>query len=453
MNIHFLGICGTLMGSLALLAKDMGHRVSGSDQAVYPPMSDQLQKAGIQPCEGYMAEHLQPHPDLVILGNAALARGNPAVEYLLTERLPFLSGAAWIGEELLKNRWPIAVSGTHGKTTTTAMLAWILESAGLAPGFLIAGVPLNFPQSARLGKSDFFVLEADEYDTSFFDRRAKFLHYRPQTLIINNLEYDHADIYPDLKAIQEQFHLLLRSLAADAWLIRPLADPALDEVQRRGCWSRVCHTSLAGRADFSLDRLARDGRSFTVLQSGRPVGKVSWKMLGKHNVSNALAAIAAASQLGVIPGLACEALCEFLGVKRRLELLVDKPEVRIYDDFAHHPTAMATTLAGLRASYPEARLAALIEPGSHTMASGEHLPRLAEATRDADRVLWLRSPKLKWNPDQLISGRVSVHESPEDMVAVCKQLVAESRDGPLHIVMMSNSSFGGLAGRMQAEFG
>ena len=451
MHIHLLGIGGTLMGSLAILAKALGHEVSGSDQNVYPPMSDLLTESGISLHTGYRAEYLQPHPDLVILGNAGLARGNPAVEYLLEQRLPFHSGASWLGQEVLKHRWPLAVAGTHGKTTTAAMLAWILECAGLAPGFLIAGAPLNFPQSARLGESQFFVVEADEYDTSFFDRRAKFLHYFPRTLIINNLEYDHADIYADLSAIQEQFHLLLRGLPAGASLVRPLNAPNIDKVLARGFWSDVCHTSLSDQAEFSVEKLAPDGRSFTLIHRGKPVSRVSWKLLGHHHVSNALTAIAAACQVGVPPLLACRALNEFLGVKRRLELILDRPEVKLYDDFAHHPTAIHATLSALRAGYPDARLVALIEPGSHTMASGVHKNRLAAATRDADRVLWLRTPRLRWNPDLLVDDRVSVHEDPQAMVSACQQLVGTGTQ--THLVMMSNGSFAGLADRLRAALG
>lgn len=454
MRIHCLGVGGTLMGGLALLARELGHRVSGSDLNIYPPMSDLLRAAELDIRTGYLAEHLQPHPDLVILGNAGLARGNPAVEYLLEQRLPFHSGASWLGREVLQHRLPLAVAGTHGKTTTTAMLAWILEHAGLAPGFLIAGAPLNFPHPARLGDGDCFVVEADEYDTSFFDRRAKFLHYHPRTLVINNLEYDHADIYADLAALEEQFHLLLRTLPGEGRLIRPLREPNLDRVQARGFWSGVCHTSLDGDAEFSVAKLAGSGRNFTLLHEGRQVGKVSWRLLGRHNVGNALAAVAAAHQAGVPPRVAAEALNGFLGVKRRLELILDSPGVKIHDDFAHHPTAIAATLQALRTDCPDAQLVALIEPGSHTMASGVHLDSFARATRDADRVLWFRTPKLKWNPELLANERVSVHDDPEDLVSTCKQLVQAAAGGPdTHLVMMSNGSFAGLGARLQAAFG
>ncbi|TAL00570.1 MAG: UDP-N-acetylmuramate:L-alanyl-gamma-D-glutamyl-meso-diaminopimelate ligase, partial [Porticoccaceae bacterium] len=327
MHIHILGICGTFMGSLAQLAAASGHRVTGSDADVYPPMSDQLQAAGIALIEGYDPAQLQPAPDLVVIGNA-LSRGNPCVEAVLERGLNYTSGPQWLGDHLLPGRWVLAVAGTHGKTTTASLLAWILEAAGLAPGFLIGGVPGNFGVSARLGASPFFVVEADEYDTAFFDKRSKFVHYRPRTLVLNNLEYDHADIFPDLAAIQTQFHHLIRTVPASGRILWPAADAALAQVLERGCWSETETTGPGGRWQAHLRTAA--GTDFAVTLDGAPMGEVKWTLTGAHNVANALAAIAAARHAGVTPAVACEALGNFRGVKRRLECLFDAGGIRVY---------------------------------------------------------------------------------------------------------------------------
>ena len=346
MHIHILGICGTLMGSIALLAKQKGVKVSGSDENVYPPMSTQLADAGIEVRSPYSAENIPDGVDLVMIGNASLPRGNPAVEHVLEQRIPYTSGAEWLGRDLLQDKWVIAVSGTHGKTTTTSMVAWILEYAGLSPGFLVGGVTANFSQSARLGDSSFFVIEADEYDTSYFDRRSKFVHYRPRTLIINNLEYDHADIFADLAAIQAQFHLLLRTVPGGGQVIYPATDNNVKDTLELGCWSETVTTGEGGLINASSKK--PDSSEFDVTLDDEVVGTVSWQLSGAHNQTNALAAIAAARHLGITPAVACEALCEFQGVKRRMEVIYQDDSLTVYDDFAHHPTAIRTTLEGLR---------------------------------------------------------------------------------------------------------
>ena len=347
MHIHILGICGTLMGSIAMLAREAGHAVSGTDQNVYPPMSTQLENTGIALGSPYSADSIPGSTELVIIGNAGLPRGNPAVEAVLDQRIPYISGAEWLGRYLLPGRWVIAVSGTHGKSTTTSMIAWILHHAGMNPGYLIGGIPANFGRSATLGQDPFFVIEADEYDTSYFDHQSKFLHYQPQTLIINNLEYDHADIFDDLDAIQEQFHLLLRRIPGTGQVIIPERDQNVRDVLTRGCWSPVQTFGTDG-ADLTARDIATDGSTFDVCLSGEIQGTVNWPLTGIHNVHNALAAIAAARHAGVPPSHACAALKEFAGVKRRMELIHNTASLNIYDDFAHHPTSIQNTLEGLR---------------------------------------------------------------------------------------------------------
>ncbi len=365
MHIHILGICGTFMGSLALLARELGHRVTGSDANVYPPMSTQLEQAGIELLEGYHPEHLEPAPDLVVVGNA-LSRGNLEVEALLDRGLPYTSGPEWLREQVLPGKWVLAVSGTHGKTTTASMLAWILEYAGMAPGFLIGGVTQNFPHSARLGETPFFVVEADEYDSAFFDKRSKFVHYRPRTLIINNLEYDHADIFPDLAAIQRQFHHLVRTVPGSGLIISPAGERAIEDTLTQGCWSP--RQTLGGDdGEWQVRLINTDGSCFEVLHEGEPLATVNWSQSGQHNVMNGLAALIAARHVGVTPEVGARALGEFAGVKRRLELLADVHGIKVYDDFAHHPTAIKTTLAGLRAKVGDDKIIALIEPRSNIM--------------------------------------------------------------------------------------
>ena len=349
MHLHILGICGTFMGSLALLARDLGHTVTGSDLNVYPPMSTQLENAGITLMQGYDRSHLQPHPDLVIVGNA-MKRGIDAVEYMLNEGLPYISGPQFLADHVLQGKHVLGVAGTHGKTTTTTMLAWVLDQAGLEPGFLIGGVPLGFSESARLGGGKYFCVEADEYDSAFFDKRSKFVHYHPKTAILNNLEFDHADIFDDLAAIQKQFHHLVRTIPSEGRIIAPITESNIDEVLEQGCWTPVVRTSLEAhdQSELYAEQLSADGSHFKVLQHGVVKGTVQWNMTGQHSVANALATIAAAEHVGVSIETACEALSNFGGVKRRMELLGTVRGVEVYDDFAHHPTAIDTTLEGAR---------------------------------------------------------------------------------------------------------
>ncbi|HCO00803.1 MAG TPA: UDP-N-acetylmuramate:L-alanyl-gamma-D-glutamyl-meso-diaminopimelate ligase, partial [Methylophaga sp.] len=411
-----------------------------SDANVYPPMSDQLAAAGIDVMQGYLPEHLQPAPDMVVMGNA-MSRGNPAVEYVLNRNLPYISGPQWLAENILLNRWVLAVSGTHGKTTTSSMLAWILEYACMQPGFLIGGVPGNFGQSAAIGNTPFFVIEADEYDTAFFDKRSKFIHYHPRTLVINNLEFDHADIFADLAAIQTQFHHLIRTVPAEGLVITPHAIPAIEQTLERGCWTPR-QTLNDVQADWQLAETAEDGHSFT-LQHNQNTGKVDWSLLGQHNVNNALAAIAAAHHVGVTVEHACEALNQFKGVKRRLELRGECRGIKVYDDFAHHPTAIATTLQGLRANIGQQRLIAVLEPRSNTMKMGVHEHTLAASLNAADMVILYQDPQLTWSLDniqqQLGDGSVLLRNIDD----VVEQLVNQSKSGD-HIVVMSNGGFGGI---------
>ncbi len=437
MHIHILGICGTFMAGLALLARETGHTVSGSDANVYPPMSTQLAWAGIAVREGYLPEHLRPPPDLVVVGNAMI-RGNPAVEYLLNSTIPFTSGPQWLAEQILPGRWVLAVAGTHGKTTTSAMLAWILECNGLQPGFLIGGLPVDFEVSARLGQGLPFVVEADEYDSAFFDKRAKFVHYRPRTLVLNNLEYDHADIYPDLAAIQRQFHHLVRIVPGQGLIVSNGADPALEAVLAMGCWTPL--QRFEG-ADWQALDSAADGSAFTVCHAGRPLGRVQWNQLGRHNVSNALAAIAAAHHAGVPAVNASAALADFRGVKRRLEQFGSAAGVTLYDDFAHHPTAVATTLAGLRARVGTARIFAVLEPRSNSMRLGVFRDRLGPALEEADAVLLYQPAGLDWNLAAVADAcRGRIFDSVEAVIAA---LLAQLRGGD-QVLIMSNGGFDGL---------
>jgi UDP-N-acetylmuramate: L-alanyl-gamma-D-glutamyl-meso-diaminopimelate ligase len=445
-HIHILGICGTFMGGLAIMAKELGHDVTGSDQNVYPPMSTQLERQGIGLMSGFAAGNLDPAPDLVIIGNA-LSRGNPEVEAVLNRGLAYTSGAQWLYEFVLCKRWVLAVAGTHGKTTTTSMLAWILDQAGLEPGFLVGGVPLNFGLSARLGGGRFFVIEADEYDTAFFDKRSNFVHYRPRTAILNNLEYDHADIFPDLAAIQRQFHHLVRSIPGEGLIIRPADDPHLDEVIRQGCWTPVQRTALVSDgppsgADWEARLSTPDASRFEVWAQGRPAGTVNWDLSGHHNVRNALAAIAAARHAGIEPETATAALGSFRNVKRRLEIHAAVGGITLYDDFAHHPTAIATTLEGLRARVGHDRIIAILEPRSNTMKMGVHVDTLAASLGCADQAILYHAPDLGWDARRIAAGapRISVLDSIDGIV---RHLLSVARPGD-HIVFMSNGGFGGI---------
>lgn len=438
MHIHILGICGTFMGGLALLARELGMTVSGSDANVYPPMSEQLAAAGINVSEGYEPSHLEPAPDLVVMGNA-MTRGNPAVEYVLNKGLPYVSGPQWLAEHVLRGRWVLAVSGTHGKTTTSSLLAWILEHAGMSPGFLIGGVPGNFGETARLGNTPFFVIEADEYDTAFFDKRSKFVHYQPRTLVINNLEFDHADIFDDLAAIQKQFHHLIRTVPSEGLIISP-QEKAIDQVFEMGCWTP--RQTLGSVSGWQSKLIQKDGSEFEVSFEGQ-TATVRWDLLGQHNVSNALAAIAAARHVGVTIEHACQALSEFSGVKRRLELRGEVDNIRVYDDFAHHPTAIATTIAGLRARIGNRKLVAVLELRSNTMKMGVHQDALAQSLIQADRVLLLQDGGLNWSLKQ-VTESLGDHASVYDTVdAIVKALQKESGQGD-EILVMSNGGFGGI---------
>ena len=451
MHIHILGICGTFMGSLAVLARELGHTVTGSDQGVYPPMSTQLEAQGISLMEGYDPTHLDPQPDLVLVGNA-MSRGNPEVEAVLNRNIDYMSGPEWLSREVLSKRWVLAVAGTHGKTTTTSMLLWILDQAGFEPGYLVGGVPKDFPVSARLGKSDFFVIEADEYDSAFFDKRSKFVHYRPRTLILNNLEFDHADIFDNVEAIERQFHHLIRTVPSQGLMVRPALDQHLDRTLDMGCWSGVQTTAIGSESemtDWRAELLVDDGSQFMVIHHEQPVATVKWAQTGLHNVRNALAAIAAARHVGITPDHAIAALNRFSGVKRRMELLADVDGIRVYDDFAHHPTAIATTLEGLRNRVGDEHILALIEPRSNTMQQGVHSQTLLPSAATADRVLWANLGNLTWLND-LVAGDDDVrHQVLASVDALIEQALAEL-PRPCHIVLMSNGGFGGIHQKLVA---
>jgi UDP-N-acetylmuramate: L-alanyl-gamma-D-glutamyl-meso-diaminopimelate ligase len=438
MKLHILGICGTFMGGIAALARELGHEVEGSDANVYPPMSTQLEQLGITLKSGYTAAHLQPGPDLVVVGNA-LSRGNAAVEHLLNARLPYVSGPQWLGETLLRERRVLAVAGTHGKTTTTAMLAWMLEACDRAPGFLVGGVPENFGVSARLGSGDEFVIEADEYDTAFFDKRSKFVHYRPHIAILNNLEFDHADIFPDVAAIQRQFHHLVRIVPGNGRLIVNAEDQRLAEVLAMGQWSPLTTFGIDA-GDWRARLIEADGSSFAVQRDGRELGVVQWGLLGRHNVMNALAALAAADASGVEIERAIAALAQFKSAKRRLELVAELAGVRVYDDFAHHPTAIATTLAGLRARVGKARILVGMEPRSNSMRLGAHASELAPSFRDADAVVFLHRPELAWDAAAVTNALAGRGRTAPTVDALIDALREQLRDGD-HVVFMSNGGF------------
>lgn len=450
MHVHILGICGTFMGGIAAIARSAGHRVTGSDQNVYPPMSTQLAALGIEVIEGFDAAQLKPAPDIVVVGNV-MKRGQPVIEALLDSGLPYESGPEWLARRVLHERWVLAVAGTHGKTTTSSILAWILEHAGLSPGFLIGGVPANFNLSARLGEPPFFVIEADEYDCAFFDKRAKFVHYRPRTAILNNLEYDHADIYPDVASIQRQFHHLVRTIPGGGRIIWNAADGRLKETLEMGCWTPLEGFSrasgpgvlwsarpLPGAADFSR---------FEVLENGEPRGTVSGSLIGAHNMENALAAIAAARHAGVRLEQAIEALHSFTGIARRMQLRGEVNGVRVYDDFAHHPTAIATTLDGLRRRVGSARIVAVLEPRSNTMRMGVHRDTLAASLAQADEV-WLYTPAdLGWDAGAVLSALGPRGHGGHDVDTLARDLVGSLRRGD-HVLVMSNGGFGGLHGKL-----
>lgn len=438
MHIHILGICGTFMGGIAAIAKAMGHKVTGADANVYPPMSTQLEQLGIELTQGWDPAQLEPAPDMVIIGNA-LSRGNPAVEYVLNTNLRYTSGPQWLAEQVLFDRWVLAVSGTHGKTTTSTMLAWILECAGLKPGFLIGGIPQNFDCSARLGESPFFVIEADEYDTAFFDKRSKFVHYRPRTVVINNLEYDHADIFPDLAAIQRQFHHLLRMVPANGLVLSPEDTPAVKQTLDMGCWSE---RQSYGK-DWRAELISSDGSRFALYYQNKQLGELHWQLSGQHNVDNAVMAIAAARHAGVPVDVALEALARFIAPKRRMELKADVAGIKVYDDFAHHPTAISTTLQGIRNKVGQSRVLAVLEPRSNTMRMGVHQAALPLSLALADLVFLYEPANANWSLDALTRALAPKATLTQDIDALVVLLSEQAEQGD-SIVIMSNGGFGGI---------
>ncbi len=449
MRIHILGICGTFMGGIAAIAKAAGHQVSGSDENVYPPMSTQLRKLGIELHEGYDDTFLENDLDCVVVGNV-MSRGNPAVEALLNSGLPYYSGPEWLANNVLKGRWVLGVAGTHGKTTTASMLAWILDYAGLSPGFLIGGVPSNFKISARLGQSNYFVVEADEYDTAFFDKRAKFVHYHPRTLAITNLEYDHADIYADLDAIIWQFHQLIRTVPNEGLVTVQSANSNIEALLERGVWTPVETFSVDDNAatwSAKYDLIGVKSR-FSVAKNAQEVGQTDWALLGKHNLENALAAISAAVHAGVSVDVALEALSQFQGVRRRLDKRAVIDGITLYDDFAHHPTAIAKTLEAVRSQKTDQRIVAVVEPRSNTMRLGVHRDTLGGAFDDADRVFVLSSEELAWNPESVLASLGAKLSVALDADSLLETLLAELEAGD-QVVFMSNGDFKGLPRLLQ----
>ena len=441
------------MGGLAVIARQLGYQVSGSDQNVYPPMSTQLEQQGIQLMNDYCAENLDSNPDVVIIGNA-LSRGNPEVEEVLNRGLNYVSGPQWLAEHVMHDKWVLGVAGTHGKTTTASMLSWILEHQGFNPGFLIGGIPLNFGISARLGggpenKSGFFVIEADEYDSAFFDKRSKFVHYKPRTAILNNLEFDHADIFPDLDAIKRQFHHLVRTIPGEGLIISPECDANINDVLAMGCWTPVENTSINASAQWNVELLKADGSQFSVLFENNQQGIVEWTLTGEHNVYNAISAIAAANHVGILPKDAIAALSQFENVKRRMEVLAKINGVTLYDDFAHHPTAIATTLDGLRKQVGKERIIAIVEPRSNTMRLGVHTETLAKSLANADLAIMYQPQNLDWDLSKLNSyaDNIEIYQSLDGIIA---KLKVEACAGG-HFVLMSNGSFGGIYQRLQEE--
>jgi UDP-N-acetylmuramate: L-alanyl-gamma-D-glutamyl-meso-diaminopimelate ligase len=442
MKIHVLGICGTFMGGIALLAKQSGHDVSGSDMNVYPPMSTQLTAQGITLMNGFDPAHLACDLDFVIVGNV-ISRGNPIMEYMMEHNIPYISGPQWLFENVIKNRWVLAVSGTHGKTTTTSLLTWLLEFAGLEPGFLVGGVPENFGVSARLGNNPFFVIEADEYDSAFFDKRSKFIHYHPKTLILNNLEFDHADIFADLAAIKQQFRYLLRTVPGSGLIVKNAQDENLDAVIKLGCWTPIT-TFGSGDAAWQAKLLADDGSAFEVYLNGERVGETSWELVGNHNVNNALAALAAARHAGVPVPMALEAFKTFKNVKRRMEIKGKVNGITFYDDFAHHPTAIATTLAGLRARVgKEARIVVVLEFGSYTMRNGVHKGEIEQALATADVVICKQPVSDDWGLASVLQNMQKPTSLYDNVDTLVENLAPQLKPND-HVIVMSNSGFGGI---------
>ena len=445
MHIHILGICGTFMGGVAILAKSLGYKVTGSDKNVYPPMSTQLEEQGIELIQGFAPSQLDCKPDLVVIGNA-MSRGNPCVEAVLDKQIPYISGPQWLLEHVLKDRWVLAVAGTHGKTSTSSMLAWILEYAQMAPGFLIGGVPENFGLSARLGETPFFVIEADEYDSAFFDKRSKFVHYHPRTLVLNNLEFDHADIFEDLNAIKKQFHHLVRTVPSTGRIIVPNQDEALMSVKHMGCWSEVEYLG----ENWSCNKIKEDGTLFEVFLNQEKQGQVNWPLMGDHNVDNALGAIAAARHVGVTPEIAIAALAEFKSIKRRMEVKGKVNNITVYDDFAHHPTAIKTTIAGLRAKIGNEKIIAVLEPRSNTMKLGVHKEALVNSLAEADSVYCFESADINWSMQELFDEQGKAVDISNDIETLCSKLIDSAQPND-HILIMSNGGFANIHQKLLAQ--
>ena len=446
MHIHILGICGTFMGGLAALAREAGHRVTGCDANVYPPMSDQLRSLGIELIEGWGTEQLALKPDLFVVGNV-VTRGNALMEAILNAGLPYTSGPQWLADHVLQGRHVLAVAGTHGKTTTTSMLAWMLEHAGLQPGFLVGGVPLNFGVSARLGSGKTFVIEADEYDTAFFDKRSKFVHYRPRTAILNNLELDHADIFENLAAIERQFHHLVRTVPGQGRLVVNAREESLQRVLAMGCWSEVLRFGARKEEPGAL-RARGEPHAFDVLRGSLKIARVEWGLLGEHNQLNALAAIAAAEHVGVAPEVAARALASFENVRRRLELRGEAGGVKVYDDFAHHPTAMRTTVNGLRRKVGSERILAVFEPRSNTMKLGTMKAQLPWSLEEAD-LAFCHSGGLGWNAEEALAPMGAQAVVCDSIDKLVDRVVNAARPGD-NILCMSNGGFGGIHGKLLA---
>jgi UDP-N-acetylmuramate: L-alanyl-gamma-D-glutamyl-meso-diaminopimelate ligase len=449
MHVHILGICGTFMGGIAALARAAGHRVTGSDRSVYPPMSDQLAALGIELIEGYEPDQLRLNPDVVVVGNV-MSRGNALIEALLESNIPYTSGPQWLARHVLAGRWTLAVAGTHGKTTTSSVLAWILEYAGLDPGFLIGGVPGNFNVTARLGGGQHFVVEADEYDTAFFDKRAKFVHYRPRTAVLNNLEHDHADIYPDVASIQWQFHQLLRMVPRHGLIVANVADANVMHVIDMGCWTPVERFAGAASGDTAwYASAAPDGdySNFVIMEGNRQVGEVTWPMVGRHNAENALAAVLAARHAGVKIETAIAALKEFKGIRRRMEVRGVVDGITVYDDFAHHPTAVEMTIDGLRRRIGSARLIAVLEPRSNTMKLGTHRDALAKSLSRADHVWMYQGPSVQWDVAGSVASLGQRASIATDIDQLVRTLDETLRPGD-HVLIMSNGGFGGIHAKL-----
>ena len=446
MHIHILGICGTFMGGIAAIAREAGHEVSGCDAGVYPPMSTQLESQGIELIEGFSPEQIRLNPDLFVIGNV-VTRGNLLIEEILNRNLPYISGPQWLSENILRDKWVLAVAGTHGKTTTSSMLAWILEYAGMEPGFLIGGIPRNFGLSARLGGSPFFVIEADEYDTAFFDKRSKFVHFRPRTAILNNLEFDHADIFADLAAIEQQFHYFVRVIPGNGLIVSNGKEKSLERVLTKGCWTPVERVGIAD--GWQADTLADGGIAIRFM--GETQGTLHWGLLGEHNRMNALAALAAARHAGVPVNMAIAALMQFKNVKRRMEVRGVINGITVYDDFAHHPTAIRTTIDGLRNTVNGTRIIAVLEPRSNTMKMGIWKDSLADSLAAADLV-FCYTANLGWNAKGALSAmgdRAMSHDNLEQLIAAIATAVHPGD----HVIIMSNGDFGGIHEKLLKTIG